>query len=141
MNEVINLSTPEIEIDNDDLEAFETISKTYEIDFVNKKMTGRIIDGLEAIRQFVHLAIQVSRFKYPAYSDDYGSELFDLITDEESTEELIEIEIPRLISEAIEYDDRIEVVDNFVIEKVSGSFHISFDVTTSEGVLEVQEVI
>ncbi|EAD0692797.1 TPA: DUF2634 domain-containing protein [Listeria monocytogenes] len=138
---MINLSTPEIEIDNDDLEAFETISKTYEIDFVNKKMTGRIIDGLEAIRQFVHLAIQVSRFKYPAYSDDYGSELFDLITDEESTEELIEIEIPRLISEAIEYDDRIEVVDNFVIEKVSGSFHISFDVTTSEGVLEVQEVI
>ncbi|CAC96517.1 TPA: DUF2634 domain-containing protein [Listeria monocytogenes] len=135
------MSTPEIEIDNDDLEAFETISKTYEIDFVNKKMTGRIIDGLEAIRQFVHLAIQVSRFKYPAYSDDYGSELFDLITDEESTEELIEIEIPRLISEAIEYDDRIEVVDNFVIEKVSGSFHISFDVTTSEGVLEVQEVI
>ncbi|ENL8761325.1 DUF2634 domain-containing protein [Listeria monocytogenes] len=135
------MSTPEIEIDNDDLEEFETISKTYEIDFVNKKMTGRIIDGLEAIRQFVHLAIQVSRFKYPAYSDDYGSELFDLITDEESTEELIENEIPRLISEAIEYDDRIEVVDNFVIEKVSGSFHISFDVTTSEGVLEVQEVI
>ncbi|MBC2038360.1 DUF2634 domain-containing protein [Listeria marthii] len=135
------MSTPEIEIDNDDLEEFETISKTYEIDFVNKKMTGRIIDGLEAIRQFVHLAIQVSRFKYPAYSDDYGSELFDLITDEESTEELIENEIPRLISEAIEYDDRIEVVDNFVIEKVSGSFHISFDVTTSEGVLEAQEVI
>lgn len=138
---MIKLSTPEIEIDDADLEEFEPISKTYEIDFVNKRLTGRMIEGLEAIRQFVHLSIQISRFKYPAYSDDYGSELFDLIIDGEATEELIENEIPRLISEAIEYDERIDAVDNFIIKKIEDSFHISFDVTTSEGVLEVQEVI
>lgn len=135
------MSTPEIEIDNADLEEFEPISRTYEIDFINKRLTGKMIDGLDAIRQFVHLAIQVSRFKYGAYSDDYGSELFDLITDEESTEELIENEIPRLINEAIAYDDRIESVDNFVIEKIDEAFHIAFDVTTNEGVLEIQEEI
>lgn len=135
------MSTPEVEIDSADLEEFESISKTYEIDFVNKRLTGKMIDGLDAIRQFVHLAIQISRFKYPVYSDDYGSELFDLILDEEATEELIENEIPRLISEAIEYDDRIESVDNFIIEKVEDAYYISFDVTTNEGVLEVQEVI
>ncbi|HFL0606046.1 TPA: DUF2634 domain-containing protein [Listeria monocytogenes] len=138
---MIILSTPEVEIDSADLEEFESISKTYEIDFVNKRLTGKMIDGLDAIRQFVHLAIQISRFKYPVYSDDYGSELFDLILDEEATEELIENEIPRLISEAIEYDDRIESVDNFIIEKVEDAYYISFDVTTNEGVLEVQEVI
>ncbi|MBC1532049.1 DUF2634 domain-containing protein [Listeria seeligeri] len=133
--------TPEVEIDSAELEEFESISNTYEIDFVNKRLTGKMIDGLNAIRQFVHLAIQISRFKYPIYSDDYGSELFDLITDEEATEELIENEIPRLISEAIEFDDRIESVDHFFIEKIEDAYFISFDVTTTEGVIEVQEVI
>ncbi|EJZ0334568.1 DUF2634 domain-containing protein [Listeria monocytogenes] len=133
--------TPEVEIDSAELEEFESISNTYEIDFVNKRLTGKIIDGLNAIRQFVHLAIQISRFKYPIYSDDYGSELFDLITDEEATEELIENEIPRLVSEAIEFDDRIESVDHFFIEKIEDAYFISFDVTTTEGVIEVQEVI
>ncbi|EHH5516374.1 DUF2634 domain-containing protein [Listeria ivanovii subsp. londoniensis] len=133
--------TPEVEIDSAELEEFESISNTYEIDFVNKRLTGKMIDGLNAIRQFVHLAIQISRFKYPIYSDDYGSELFDLITDEEATEELIENEIPRLVSEAIEFDDRIESVDHFFIEKIEDAYFISFDVTTTEGVIEVQEVI
>ncbi|EDP7604040.1 DUF2634 domain-containing protein [Listeria seeligeri] len=133
--------TPEVEIDSAELEEFESISNTYEIDFANKRLTGKMIDGLNAIRQFVHLAIQISRFKYPIYSDDYGSELFDLITDEEATEELIENEIPRLISEAIEFDDRIESVDHFFIEKIEDAYFISFDVTTTEGVIEVQEVI
>ncbi|HAB0053945.1 TPA_asm: DUF2634 domain-containing protein [Listeria monocytogenes] len=133
--------TPEVEIDSAELEEFESISNTYEIDFANKRLTGKMIDGLNAIRQFVHLAIQISRFKYPIYSDDYGSELFDLITDEEATEELIENEIPRLISEAIEFDDRIESVDHFFIGKIEDAYFISFDVTTTEGVIEVQEVI
>ncbi|EJA0855086.1 DUF2634 domain-containing protein [Listeria monocytogenes] len=133
--------TPEVEIDSAELEEFESISNTYEIDFVNKRLTGKMIDGLNAIRQFVHLAIQISRFKYPIYSDDYGSELFDLITDEEATDELIENEIPRLVSEAIEFDDRIESVDHFFIEKIEDAYFISFDVTTTEGVIEVQEVI
>ncbi|EQA5895059.1 DUF2634 domain-containing protein [Listeria monocytogenes] len=138
---MITVITPEVEIDSAELEEFESISNTYEIDFVNKRLTGKIIDGLNAIRQFVHLAIQISRFKYPIYSDDYGSELFDLITDEEATEELIENEIPRLVSEAIEFDDRIESVDHFFIEKIEDAYFISFDVTTTEGVIEVQEVI
>ncbi|WP_394355639.1 DUF2634 domain-containing protein [Listeria ivanovii] len=138
---MITVITPEVEIDSAELEEFESISNTYEIDFVNKRLTGKMIDGLNAIRQFVHLAIQISRFKYPIYSDDYGSELFDLITDEEATEELIENEIPRLISEAIEFDDRIESVDHFFIEKIEDAYFISFDVTTTEGVIEVQEVI
>ncbi|WP_394355431.1 DUF2634 domain-containing protein [Listeria ivanovii] len=138
---MITVITPEVEIDSAELEEFESISNTYEIDFVNKRLTGKMIDGLNAIRQFVHLAIQISRFKYPIYSDDYGSELFDLITDEEATEELIENEIPRLVSEAIEFDDRIESVDHFFIEKIEDAYFISFDVTTTEGVIEVQEVI
>lgn len=83
-------------------------SRTWAIDFENGTIGG-FIDEDEALRQFVRKAILTERSKYVIYSDDYGNELHSLIG-QDVTPALLDSEIPRMVYEALAYDDRIEDV-------------------------------
>lgn len=63
------------------------------------------------------------------------------MSDEESTDEYKEMEIPRLIEEALLVDERIESVQDFEITKEDATFKVLFNVVTDEGTLEIEEVI
>ncbi|MBD5075692.1 DUF2634 domain-containing protein, partial [Xanthomonas citri pv. citri] len=103
--------SPEIEFEDieDDSEVIET-SQTYKIDFENGRITNEIITGLEAIKQFVYLSLHTERYAYSVYSHDIGNELQDVLADNETTDAYKKMEIPRLIEEALIYDDRISAV-------------------------------
>ncbi|MEC0731313.1 DUF2634 domain-containing protein [Bacillus spizizenii] len=134
--------SPEIEFEDieDDSEVIET-SQTYKIDFENGRITNEIITGLEAIKQFVYLSLHTERYAYSVYSHDIGNELQELLADKETTDAYKKMEIPRLIEEALIYDDRIAAVIDFEIEKQGDSFHVSFIVETDKGKLEIEEVL
>ncbi|CAI6222166.1 DUF2634 domain-containing protein [Bacillus subtilis] len=134
--------SPEIEFDDieDDSEVIET-SQTYKIDFENGRITNEMITGLEAIRQFVYLSLHTERYAYSVFSHDIGNELQDILADNETTDAYKKMEIPRLIEEALIYDDRVSSVADFEIEKQGDSFHVSFTVETDEGKLEIEEVL
>ncbi|MCZ4246679.1 DUF2634 domain-containing protein [Bacillus amyloliquefaciens] len=134
--------SPEIEFDDieDDSEVIET-SQTYKIDFENGRITNERITGLEAIKQFVYVSLHTERYAYSVFSHDIGNELQDILADNELTDAYKKMEIPRLIEEALIYDDRVSSVSDFEIEKQGDSFHISFTVETDEGTLEIEEVL
>ena len=134
--------SPEIEFDDfeDDSEAIET-SRTYRIDFENGRITNELIAGLEAIKQFVYMALHTERYSYSVFSHDIGNELQDVLADNETTDAYKKMEIPRLIEEALIYDDRISAVTDFEIDKQGESFRVSFTVETDEGTLEIEEVL
>lgn len=134
--------SPEIEFEDieDDSEVIET-SQTYKIDFENRSITNEIITGLEAIKQFVYLSLHTERYAYSVYSHDIGNELQEVLADNETTDAYKKMEIPRLIEEALIYDDRISAVTDFEIEKQGESFRVSFTVETDEGTLEIKEVL
>lgn len=134
--------SPEIEFEDieDDSEVIET-SQTYKIDFENGSITNEIITGLEAIKQFVYLSLHTERYAYSVYSHDIGNELQEVLADNETTDAYKKMEIPRLIEEALIYDDRISAVTDFEIEKQGESFRVSFTVETDEGTLEIKEVL
>lgn len=134
--------SPEIEFDDieDDSEVIET-SQTYKIDFENGLITNEMITGLEAIRQFVYLSLHTERYAYSVFSHDIGNELQDILADNEITDAYKKMEIPRLIEEALIYDDRVSSVSDFEIEKQGDSFYVSFTVETDEGKLEIEEVL
>ncbi|OKO91415.1 putative phage related protein [Geobacillus proteiniphilus] len=106
-------------------------SKTYRIDFERGELGG-IIDGDEAILQFIQKAIMTARSRFFIYNDEYGCEIEDIIGKNVSNE-LLEEEIPRLIKEAIEYDDRIESASNFIIERSGDQIQVTFTVTLTNG--------
>ncbi|MCP6682771.1 DUF2634 domain-containing protein [Bacillus nakamurai] len=134
--------TPEIAFDDleDSSEAIET-SQTYRIDFEKNRITNELISGLEAIRQFVYIALHTERYSYSVFSHDIGNELQEVLSDNETTDAYKKMEIPRLIEDALLYDDRISAVTDFEIEKQDDAFHVSFTVETDEGMLEIEEVM
>ncbi|MEC1262498.1 DUF2634 domain-containing protein [Bacillus swezeyi] len=134
--------SPEIPFEDieDDSEVIET-SKTYKIDFETGRLTGEIISGLEAIEQMVYMALRTERYAYAVYSHNIGNELQEVLSDNETTDAYKEMEIPRLIEEALIYDERIAAVSDFEIERHGDAFHVSFTVETDEGTLEIEEVI
>jgi Protein of unknown function (DUF2634) len=106
-------------------------SKTYRLNFKTGEIEG-IIDDDEAILQFIQKAIMTARSRFFIYDDDYGSELEDNIGKNVSNE-LLEEEVPRLIKEAIEYDDRIEGALNFVIKRSGDQLQVTFKVVLTNG--------
>lgn len=68
-------------------------------------------DEREAMRQAIYKIIRTQRYRYPVYSWDYGIELLDLFG---KPTPYVEVELKRRIKEALEWDDRIELVDSFV---------------------------
>ncbi|CCF14208.1 phage protein [Brevibacillus laterosporus GI-9] len=106
---------------------------TYSLDF-NTGDIGGMVDGETAIRQFIRKAILTARFRFPIYDGEYGCELVDLIG-EDLPMELLRSEIPRVITESLIYDDRIDDVYGFEIEREADKLTVSFSVDTTDGLM------
>lgn len=104
--------------------------KTYALDFDNGVLGGTV-NGIDAIKQFVIKAIKTARFRFAIYDDDYGSEIDDLIGSNASID-LLETEIPRVIEEALLYDDRITDVYDFELTREGDRLYVSFYIEINE---------
>ena len=105
-------------------------SKTWSIDR-NTMQVACMDDGLEAVRQAVEIALDVERFRWTIYSANFGSELDELVGQDEA---LITAEIPRLVEGALSQDDRIVQVDGYTFTRTEpASMHVSFTVHTVYG--------
>ena len=106
-------------------------SKTYRLDFENGRLGG-FIDEKEALQQAVHKALITARERFLIYTDEYGCEIEDLIG-ASVTKSFVETEIPRVIEEALIYDDRIESVNDLTVTASGDTVIISFSITDSNG--------
>lgn len=115
--------------------SFETMpSLTYAMHLELNSISGKT-DDLEAIKQAVYKILRTERYTYPVYSWDYGIELMDLFG---MPTPYVEIELKRRIKEALEWDDRIDSVDDFVFSypQDKNTVQVSFTVHTSLGDIE-----
>ena len=120
-------------------EEYESLpSTTYRLDFVNNRIIG-IIDGPEAIMQFIKKVLNTDKYAYSIYDWYYGNELFSVIG---MPYDYVKTDCPRIIREALLADDRILSVDKFEFSKLSAdSLSISCIVRTVYGTLNyTQEV-
>lgn len=115
-------------------------SLTYKLDLDTGRIAGKV-DGLEAINQFIRKALITPRFHCLIYDNQYGSEIKDTITSQNATEELIEAEIPRLVSDALLCDGRVLKVYNFRYEFIEDYCHIFFNADTIAGTTSFEGVI
>lgn len=114
-------------------------NKTYALDFDTGEV-GNTVDGLEAVKQAVRKIIYTSRYKFLINSFNYGCEIQDLIG-QDLTNAFLQSELERVITEAVEYDDRIDKAYDFDISISNDNIYISFTVDTIQGKLVISEVI
>ena len=114
-------------------------SKTWGINF-QAGTIGGLIDEEAALRQFVIKALLTERAKYAIYSDDYGAEFNELIG-EDITPALMDSEIPRIVYEALAYDDRIEDVTDIEYTREGDRLYVTFTVVPVAGVTTFTEEV
>lgn len=135
----INYAVEEDDVLVEELDDYAQPSKTWRID-LEKGRIHSFIDDKEAIRQYIRKALMTSRNRYLIYDDFYGEEIRDLIG-HNLTQQLMDVEIPRLVREAIIYDDRIESVPNVIVTQYgSDGIHVAITVELTNGELLTEEV-
>ena len=133
---------PQIEnsISNEVIQLINYPNKTYRLS--NKQIVGKI-DNLQAIEQTIFHILNVERYAYLIYDDNYGVELEKYIGKDFS---YLEATIEDTIKEALTQDDRIvdikvtdivqskQIIDNPKAKTVN----VKFDVYCKEGVIHTE---
>lgn len=114
-------------------------SKTYKIDWDHYRIIG-FIDELDAVNQFIQKALSTERFKFNIYTDAYGRE-FEYLLEGDFPDDLLSIELERVITEALIYDERITVLRNFSFQFNTKNINISFEVVSIFGNLAIYNTL
>jgi len=112
-------------------------TKTYALNLGKGTIRG-MVDGLEAVRQAVFLALRTERYRYEMYSWQYGAELECLIGCQVP---LVYAKISENITDALICDDRILAVDNFSFARKANAVSVSFRAESIFGSLTLSEEV
>jgi hypothetical protein len=104
--------------------------KTYRIDFDRQMIFAEYVDQADALRQAIIKIIKTPRDRHLIYTSDYGCEIYNILGQGYSIEYL-NLEVPRMIDEALSIDDRIVGTDNYTIEKQGDNLYVTFNVNTT----------
>lgn len=116
------------------------IPKEYEIDFDTGQLTGRIVEGLGAIRVWIWLCLKTQRYRFPIYSWQYGTEFEDYIG-QVLSDEYLTADCHAEIQEALLVNPYITAVDDFTAERNGSALKVSFTAVTTLGDLEVTDYV
>lgn len=132
-------ATTDIDVELDSEEVIPSL--TYGFDFSRGEFTNTLVDDLDALMQHIRKMLVTPRYRHLIYNDEIGSEVEDLIGESPSPA-LVKSELPRMIKEALVYDDRIKDVIEFTSEIIDDEVYVTFTVETEDGqTLNVEEVL
>jgi hypothetical protein len=108
------------------------IPKEYGIDFTTGELTGKIVEGNEAVKVWIWNTLHTPRYRHTIFSWDYGNELEDLIGQGYS-QEYIEIEAKRMVEDCLLINENITGIDDFEVSQDADKLSISFTANTLFG--------
>jgi len=114
--------------------------REYGIDFDTGQLTGKIVEGIEAIKVWIWLCLHTERFRHAIYSSDYGTS-FEQYIGHALSDEYINTDCESEVTDALLINDYIESIENFGAVKDGEHLRISFRVMTKFGSLEVDESV
>lgn len=121
----------------DDIYEITPETRTYGLNLLEGRI-DKYIDGLEAIKQAVFKILETQRYKYLIYDFSYGSELSGLIGKDR---DYIEMDLKRLIRDALIADDRILNVTDFAFTHEDENVTVRFQVISIEGSFESEVMV
>ena len=110
--------------------------REYEIDFKNGRLTGKIVEGVDALCVWAYLAIITQRYKWVIYSWYYGSEHTNLIAHSYS-EEYLRSETQRYLEECLFENEHIIGVEELEVKHINDKLSVRFNMITDVGSKEV----
>ena len=129
-----DLDSDDIENDDEEDDDDQSLpSLTYRLE--NGRIQS-IVDEQDAMLQAVKKILMTDRFVYPIYDEQYGNDINELIGKDE---DYVDDDIERVITEALESDDRITNIE-FISKEVTAKDTLSIvvDITTIFGELTIE---
>lgn len=90
------------------------------------------VSNLEAIKIWVMHAMQTARYRYEIFSENYGSELEELIGTV-NDEEYIESELERMVEDCLKENSHVTGISEFTCAQKEGGWICSFRLDTEYG--------
>lgn len=109
-----------------------SIYKEYDFDFDKGVLTGKVVEGKDAVKVWIYKALMTKRYIHDIYSWDYGQDIEELIG-QGYDKGFIDSEVERRIKDCLSVNDKIESCTNFDIRLVNDKLNISFTVNTVFG--------
>lgn len=111
--------------------------REYEIDFKTEQLTGRIVEGVDAICVWAYLALKAKRYRWVIYSWYYGEEYTNLIGYSYS-EEYLKSEVQRYMNECLLENEHIKDIENLEVSQIKDKLYVKFTLVTDVGSKEVE---
>lgn len=111
--------------------------REYELDPTTGRLTGRIIEGTDAIVVWCILTLKSKRYEYPIYSWEYGEEFSSMIGNSYEPD-LLKSEIDRMVKECLLVNEHIEEIKDLSIEHDKDRLTVRFTLVTDQGDAEVE---
>ncbi len=110
--------------------------REYEIDYHTGQLTGRVVEGAEAVKVWIYFALNTDRYCFPQYSWNYGSELNTLVGGS-SDLEYICMNARRMAEECLMQNPHITRLRDFKADVEEERIHVFFVVETDFGEVEM----
>lgn len=111
--------------------------REYEIDFKTKQLTGRIVEGVDALCVWAYLALSAKRYRWVIYSWYYGEEYTNLIGYSYS-EEYLRSEVKRYMEECLLENEHITGIEDLEVSQIKDKLSIRFTLVTAVGSKEME---
>ncbi len=114
-----------------------TVPKEYGIDFDTGQMTGKIVEGKEAIKVWIWNCLHTSRFRYGIHSWDFGWDPEEYVG-KAVTAEYIQADAQTEIEEALMMNPYITGIDDFNAVKEDDCLTVTFTALTAFGDVDME---
>lgn len=111
--------------------------REYELDFKSGKLTGKIVEGVDALCVWAYLALKAKRYRWVIYSWGYGEEYTNLIGYSYS-EEYLHSEVERYMLECLLENEHITGIEDLEVSQIKDKLYIKFKLVTDVGSKEVE---
>lgn len=111
--------------------------REYGLDFKSGRLTGKIVEGVDALCVWAYLALKAKRYRWVIYSWGYGDEVYDLIGNSYS-EEYLRSECRRYMEECLFENEHITGIEDLEVSQIKYVLHIKFRMITDVGSKEVE---
>jgi len=110
--------------------------REYGVNFETGKLTGKIVEGLEAVCVWAYLARKTKRYRWVIFSWYHGEEYTDLIGYTYS-DEYLRSEVKRCVEECLFENEHITAIEDLEVWQEKEKLHIRFRMVTVFGSEEV----
>lgn len=120
----------------EETEGQDLLPREYGVNFETGELTGKVVEGVDAVKVWAWQALQTPRNRYYIYSIGYGHD-FETLIGRGYSDAFIRTELKRLVENCLSHNSYITGIENFQCEIVGDQVKATFTIITDFGESEV----